>query len=171
MTESLATTVEQNGSATEQLARSVQSVADNAGRISDAATAAAASATQLDQSAQSVAGLTRQGDELAKRVRRDVEDGAANVKRSIDGFGRVRESMTRSSTVIAASAVAELATALDTELAEKAGTELLAELELPLEYVLADLKTAGIAVDHDLLSSLEAEFAAQVSRPRRMPMP
>src|SRR6201999_2718548 len=61
-------------------------------------------------------------------------------------------------------AVAELADALDAELAEKAGTELLAELELPLEYVLADLETAGIAVDHDLLSSLEAEFAAQVKQ-------
>ena len=36
------------------------------------------------------------------------------------------------------------------------GSELLAELELPLEYVLADLETAGIAVDHELLSSLEA---------------
>ena len=64
----------------------------------------------------------------------------------------------------AASAVAELAAALDTELAEKAGTQLLAGLELPLEYVLADLETAGIAVDHDLLSSLEAEFAAQVKQ-------
>ncbi len=66
--------------------------------------------------------------------------------------------------MVAASAVAELADALDTELAEKAGSELLAELELPLEYVLADLETAGIAVDHDLLSSLEAEFAAQVKQ-------
>ncbi len=69
-----------------------------------------------------------------------------------------------SAQMVAASAVAELADALDTELAEKAGTELLAGLELPLEYVLADLETAGIAVDHDLLSSLEAEFAAQVKQ-------
>ena len=30
--------------------------------------------------------------------------------------------------------------------------------------MLADLETAGIAVDHDLLSSLEAEFAAQVKQ-------
>src|SRR6185436_13620234 len=66
--------------------------------------------------------------------------------------------------MVAASAVGELADALDAELAEKAGSELLAELELPLEYVLADLETAGIAVDHDLLSSLEAEFAAQVKQ-------
>jgi len=39
--------------------------------------------------------------------------------------------------MVAASAVAELADALDAELAEKANTPLLAELELPLEYVLA----------------------------------
>jgi DNA polymerase-1 len=45
------------------------------------------------------------------------------------------------------SAVAELADALDVELAEKAASRLLAELELPLEFVLADLETAGIAVD------------------------
>ncbi|HEX8520068.1 MAG TPA: 5'-3' exonuclease H3TH domain-containing protein, partial [Pseudonocardia sp.] len=45
--------------------------------------------------------------------------------------------------VVAASAVAELADALDTELARLGGTRLLAELELPLQGVLADLETAG----------------------------
>nr|WP_198961487.1 DNA polymerase I [Pseudonocardia sp. MH-G8] len=64
--------------------------------------------------------------------------------------------------MVSASAVGELAAALDAELAERGGTELLAELELPLEYVLADLEAAGIAVDVDALSELEAEFAAQV---------
>jgi DNA polymerase I len=66
--------------------------------------------------------------------------------------------------MVAASAVAELADVLDTELAEKGGSELLAELELPLEYVLADLEGAGIAVDVDALSALESEFAAQVQQ-------
>ncbi|SHL25444.1 DNA polymerase I [Pseudonocardia thermophila] len=64
--------------------------------------------------------------------------------------------------MVAASAVAELADALDAELAAKGGTELLAELELPLQYVLADLEAAGIAVDVPALQELEAEFAAQV---------
>jgi DNA polymerase I len=64
--------------------------------------------------------------------------------------------------MVAASAVGELADALDADLAERGGTELLAELELPLEYVLADLETAGIAVDVDALSALESEFGAQV---------
>ncbi len=66
--------------------------------------------------------------------------------------------------MVAASAVAELAEVLDTELAEKGGRDLLAELELPLEYVLADLEAAGIAVDHEALAALEAEFAAQVKQ-------
>ena len=66
--------------------------------------------------------------------------------------------------MVAASAIAELATALDADLAERGGTELLAELELPLEYVLADLEAAGIAVDVDALSGLESEFAAQVGQ-------
>jgi DNA polymerase-1 len=66
--------------------------------------------------------------------------------------------------MIAASAVAELADALDAELAERGGMELLAELELPLEFVLADLETAGIAVDGEALAALEAEFAAQVKQ-------
>ena len=64
----------------------------------------------------------------------------------------------------AASAVGELADALDAELAERGGSELLAEVELPLQGVLADLETAGIAVDHDALAALEAEFAAQVKQ-------
>ncbi len=64
--------------------------------------------------------------------------------------------------MVAASAVAELADALDVDLAQRGGTALLANLELPLAAVLADLETAGIAVDHDALAALEADFAAQV---------
>ncbi|MGH3568866.1 MAG: 5'-3' exonuclease H3TH domain-containing protein, partial [Pseudonocardia sp.] len=64
--------------------------------------------------------------------------------------------------MVAAQAVAELADALDAELAERGGTELLADLELPLQYVLADLESAGIAVDQVALAALEADFAAQV---------
>ena len=65
---------------------------------------------------------------------------------------------------MAASAVAELATALDAELERLGGTRLLAELELPLQGVLADLETAGVAVDREALAELEAEFAAQVKQ-------
>src|SRR5262249_49435934 len=63
-----------------------------------------------------------------------------------------------------AHAIGELADALDAELAKLGGAELLADLELPLLGVLADLEEAGIAVDHDLLAALEADFAAQVKQ-------
>ena len=54
--------------------------------------------------------------------------------------------------------------ALDAELERLGGTRLLAELELPLQGVLADLETAGVAVDREALAELEAEFAAQVKQ-------
>jgi DNA polymerase-1 len=66
--------------------------------------------------------------------------------------------------VLRAHAVGELADALDAELAKLGGAELLADLELPLLAVLADLEAAGIAVDHDSLAELEADFAAQVKQ-------
>ena len=58
-----------------------------------------------------------------------------------------------------ARAVLDLAAALDDELAERGGTGLLADVELPLIDVLARMEQVGIAVDHDLLEALEAEFA------------
>src|SRR4030095_7709597 len=61
-----------------------------------------------------------------------------------------------------AAPAAERAGALDPGRAGRGGSELLAEVELPLQGVLADLETAGIAVDHDALAALEAEFGAQV---------
>jgi DNA polymerase-1 len=64
--------------------------------------------------------------------------------------------------MVSASAISELADALDVELAEKAAGGLLADLELPLEFVLAECEAAGIAVDGELLAGLESEFGTQV---------
>ncbi|OLF10119.1 DNA polymerase I [Actinophytocola xinjiangensis] len=64
--------------------------------------------------------------------------------------------------IVRARAIAELADALDTALDETGGTPLLAEIELPLLYVLAELEAVGIAVDTAQLASLEARFAARV---------
>jgi DNA polymerase-1 len=61
-----------------------------------------------------------------------------------------------------ARAVVDLAAALDAELAERGGTRLLQEIELPLVEVLVGMEATGIAVDHDLLSGLESEFADAV---------
>ena len=66
-------------------------------RISDAADAAATSATQLERTSQSLA-LARQGGRRDRRARasRDAEEGGVSIQRSIQGFGRVRESMAQS---------------------------------------------------------------------------
>ena len=61
-----------------------------------------------------------------------------------------------------ASAVLDLATALDDELEGRGGTGLLADVELPLIDVLTRIEQVGIAVDYDLLSELEEGFAVRV---------
>ncbi|MFI6812872.1 DNA polymerase I [Nonomuraea sp. NPDC050328] len=63
-----------------------------------------------------------------------------------------------------AAAVRELADALETFLSERGGTELLADVELPLLGVLAELERAGIAVDREYLSGMESQFAAGVKQ-------
>ncbi|MCX6463493.1 MAG: DNA polymerase I [Pseudonocardiales bacterium] len=99
---------------------------------------------------------------LRRELRVEGEDDGGQL--SLLGGEEEADAQRAAGQMVAASAVAELADALDVELAEKAATGLLAELELPLEYVLADLEAAGIAVDHDLLAAQEAEFAAQVKQ-------
>ena len=98
--ENLATAVDENAASIEQMSRSVQSVAASGRAISDAAASAATSATQLDRSIQSVASLSKQADEVTRRVARDAEDGGATVQRSIQGIGRLRDSMAQSATVM-----------------------------------------------------------------------
>src|SRR6185436_17444856 len=88
------------GASTEQIARSIQSVAQSGQRISEVATAAATSATQLDRTSQSVSTLAKEADETTRRASRDAEEGGASIQRSIQGFGRVRESMSQSAGVI-----------------------------------------------------------------------
>ncbi|MEJ3654795.1 DNA polymerase I [Actinomycetes bacterium KLBMP 9759] len=99
---------------------------------------------------------------LRRELRVDGEPESGQL--SLLGGEEEADAARANAQMVAASAVSELALALDTELAEKGGTDLLAELELPLEYVLADLETAGIAVDVEALSALEAEFGAQVKQ-------
>jgi DNA polymerase-1 len=105
--------------------------------------------------------------DLALRyLRRELrsDGGAESGQLSLLGGEEEADAAHAQAQMVAASAVGELADALDAELAQRGGTELLAELELPLEYVLTDLETAGIAVDGDALSALEAEFGGQVKQ-------
>ncbi|MCZ4498244.1 MAG: polA [Marmoricola sp.] len=66
------------------------------------------------------------------------------------------------SAMLHARAVVDLAEALQTELAERGGTRLLEDIELPLVEVLVGMERVGIAIDHDLATGLEAEFAESV---------
>ena len=64
--------------------------------------------------------------------------------------------------ILRASAVMDLADALDEELARIDSSALLGNMELPVQRVLADMETAGIAVDLKQLSELQSEFANQI---------
>ncbi|GAA3806863.1 DNA polymerase I [Sphaerisporangium flaviroseum] len=65
---------------------------------------------------------------------------------------------------IRAQAVLELADAVEAHLEPRGGIRLMREVELPLVRVLAELERAGIAVDHDYFTGLEAEFGAAVKQ-------
>jgi DNA polymerase-1 len=64
--------------------------------------------------------------------------------------------------ILRASAVADLANALDQELARIDSSALLDEMELPVLRVLAEMEANGIAVDLTLLTELQTEFADQI---------
>jgi DNA polymerase-1 len=64
--------------------------------------------------------------------------------------------------ILRASAVMDLADALDEELARIDSSELLGGMELPVQRVLAEMETAGIAVDLEQLSELQSEFADMI---------
>jgi DNA polymerase-1 len=59
-------------------------------------------------------------------------------------------------------ATAELADALDTDLAKRGATELLADVELPLVSVLARMEHAGIAADVEHFAQMSAELGGEV---------
>ncbi len=63
-----------------------------------------------------------------------------------------------------ANAVVDLSAALETELATRGGSSLLADVELPLVDVLARMEQVGIGTDVDHLSALEAQFAGRVKQ-------
>jgi DNA polymerase-1 len=64
--------------------------------------------------------------------------------------------------ILRASAVADLANALDEELSRIDSSSLLGQMELPVQRALAAMESAGIAVDLDLLGQLQSQFANQI---------
>jgi len=64
--------------------------------------------------------------------------------------------------ILRARAVTDLADALDVELAAMESSALLTDMELPVQVVLAELETRGIAVDLGKLEELQSEFGDQI---------
>lgn len=64
--------------------------------------------------------------------------------------------------ILRARAVTDLADALDAELERIDSTALLGDMELPVQQVLAGMESVGIAVDLNMLTSLQSHFADQI---------
>src|SRR5256714_2163730 len=88
-------------------------------------------------------------------------EGGDDAQLSIDGSTVADAAQ---SEIVRASAVAELADALDADLERRQGTRLLVDVELPLVDVLAAMELAGIAADVDHLAHLEARLGGEVKQ-------
>lgn len=76
-----------------------------------------------------------------------------------DGAGDAKAAQAQ---MLRARAVIDLADALDVELERIESATLLADMELPVQRVLAGLEAVGIAVDADHLTSLQNQFATGI---------
>lgn len=76
-----------------------------------------------------------------------------------DGAGDAKAAQAQ---MLRARAVIDLADALDVELERIESATLLADMELPVQRVLAGLESVGIAVDTDHLTSLQNQFATGI---------
>ena len=99
---------------------------------------------------------------LHRELRAEADDSG---QLTLDGSG---EEEAADDLAVRARAVAELADVLDQDLEKRGATRLLHEVELPLVHVLADMERAGIAVDADRLSALEASLGAQEKEQERL---
>ncbi|HEX3706863.1 MAG TPA: DNA polymerase I [Mycobacteriales bacterium] len=94
---------------------------------------------------------------LHRELRAEASDGQL----SLDGSD---EENAAQGEMVRARAILDLAEALDADLERRGGTKLLADVELPLTALLADMERAGIAADVEWLAELEARFAGEVKQ-------
>lgn len=98
--------------------------------------------------------------DLALRyLRRELGNAAESSGQGLLDLGDTGTPVEAQQAMERAEAVRELADRLDEELAGTGGTQLLADLELPLVEVLAGLERSGVAVDTDAMERLESEYA------------
>ena len=96
---------------------------------------------------------------LHRELRANVEETG---QLTLDGGIEESDEVLAEVEVVRAAAVKDLAEAFDRDLGERGASRLLAEMELPLTYVLADMESIGIAVDTDRLLELQSELGAAV---------
>ncbi len=120
-------------------------------------TALSAYLARPDQRSYDLADLTLRYLKRELKVADQADDGQL----TLDGLG---DTSAGDTAMLQARAVLDLAGALDDELADRGGTRLLGEVELPLVLVLERMERTGIAVDVELLEGLESHFAEEVRR-------
>ncbi|NYF99594.1 DNA polymerase I [Janibacter cremeus] len=120
-------------------------------------TAIAAYLVRPDQRSYDLADLSVRhlGRDLAGGDEEPQDQGMLDF--SADDAEAGREAMVR------AAAAVELAEVLEAQVEETGGTELMRAVELPVVGVLAQMETAGIAVDRAALDGLESDFAGKVA--------
>jgi DNA polymerase-1 len=119
-------------------------------------TALAAYLVRPDQRSYDLADLVLR--HLGRELRAEAEEGTGQglLDFADEGDAAAEDAMVR------ARAVLDLAAALADQLEATGGTSLQQDVELPLEHVLAGMERTGIRADVDLLTGLEADFAAAV---------
>ena len=127
------------------------------GLVSD--TALAAYLVRPDQRSYDLSDLTLRY--LKRELKQEAGESADQAQLALD---TVEESGAAEVAMLHARAVLDLAEALDDAVEEHGGTTLLAEVELPLVDLLAEMEQTGIAVDVDHLESLESHFGTQVKQ-------
>jgi DNA polymerase-1 len=91
------------------------------------------------------------------RELRDAEPASGQLTLDVADQSEVATAMAQR-----AQATAELADALDRDLADRGATELLADVELPLVGVLAEMERAGIGADTEHFAAMSAELGNEV---------
>ena len=101
-------------------------------------------------------------DLVLRHVGRDLKPETAAQPQGMLDFA-ADDDAAADEAMVRARAVLDLADALAVQLEATGGTALMAEMELPLVDVLADMERTGIAADLDGLTSLEADFAGKMA--------
>ncbi|QNN53042.1 DNA polymerase I [Nocardioides mesophilus] len=124
----------------------------------DRDTALSAYLARPDQRSYDLADLT------VRYLKRELKVADVDADQGQLSFDSVGEDAAGDTAMLHAWTVLELAAALDEELEERGGTRLLADVELPLVHVLAELERIGVAVDVEQLEALESHFAGEVKK-------